>query len=305
MQTTTRLNYEELNVIGKYFHDEGDDYAHLVSITRQKVAALRTEWEGDAAENFFNEMDNVLIPALARVSQSLIISQEVLIKVMKTVYEADQETTSYFKDVGTGGEDFGAGMFNDALGGSSGAGAEDFGAGAFTQAGGLAGSGGSAGSSDSADPLQGTGSAVDPFKTPSAETQSSAETQPAAETPPASTSAGGGGGGGGGGSSSGLQGDLSRLGSGLGGQPASSASVGGSSGGAESLPDHNFGGDSSGSGGAGAVQSVQTGGASSGSDGSVSTGAENLAAGVAGVVGSAAIGGAAKVIKNTQENGDK
>ena len=305
MPTTTRVNYDELNIIAKWFRNEGEDYAQIISSTRQKVAALRTEWEGDAADKFFEEMDNVLLPALHRVSQGLIISQEVLIKVMKTVFDADQETGSYFKEVGGGGggDDFGAGMFNSALdgsqgGASTGAAGDDFGAGTFGQAGDAAGA---AGSPDSTDHFHVTGNAVDVFKTPEAETQTAAETPPAT---PVTPGAGGGGGGAGGGGSSGLQGDLQRLGAGLGGQPGSSTAAGGSSGGAQNLPDHNFGGSSGGGGGGGGATSA-AGGAPGGGDTGGPSGNESLAAGIAGVAGSAAVGGAAKVLKGQQEQDGK
>ncbi|MCX6080278.1 MAG: WXG100 family type VII secretion target [Chloroflexi bacterium] len=299
MQNTTRVNYDELNIISKKFHDEGDDYAQLISSTRQKMAALRSDWEGDAADKFFDEMENILLPALNRLSQGLIVSQEVLSKIMKTIYEADQETGSYFQGVEAGGEDFGAGMFNAALGAGSGTGAggEDFGAGLFNQAGGAAepGTGADGGPSETTDHFKISGSAVEVFQTPEA------EAQPAAEIPPGAASAGGGGGGGGG-SSSGLQGDLKGLGSGLGGQPGSSASVGGSSGGAESLPDHVFGGGGSAVGGGASGSGLPSQGGGSGAEVPASSGSEGVTAGIAGVVGSAAVGGAAKIIKDKQEN---
>jgi len=320
MQMTTRVNYDELLPISKKLHDEGEDFAQLLSATRQKMAALRTEWEGEAADKFFDEMETSLLPAIKKLSQGLIISQEVLHKIMRTIHEADQETGTFFRDGGSGGEDFGAGKFNDALGGlgvaggiAAGAGGEDFGAGLFNQAGGESGTPGASGPGTGADSGSGGPSETTDHFTPDkkdmepfATTES--ETGKPEETPPAESGAGGGGGGGGAGvSGQGLQGNLDGMGSGLGSQPASNAFVGGSSAGAEGLPDHIFGGGgSSGGGGSGLSQGGggSAGGGSAGGesgasgDGGVAAGV----AGVAGVAGSAAVGGAAKVIKSKQDD---
>ncbi len=106
MKHTIRINYDELNIISKIFHDEGENYSQLLSSTRQKMAALRSEWVGEAADEFFEEMENVLLPAVHRLSQSLNVSQEVLNKIMLTIYKADQETASFFRDGDTDGQDF-------------------------------------------------------------------------------------------------------------------------------------------------------------------------------------------------------
>ena len=87
MENITRLKYDDLNIISKKFHNEAEDYAQLHSFTLIKVDALRGQWEGEAAEKFFDEMDAVLLPALKRVSQSLDFSQQALVKIMKIVYD--------------------------------------------------------------------------------------------------------------------------------------------------------------------------------------------------------------------------
>jgi WXG100 family type VII secretion target len=77
-----QLNYDELSTIAKKFKDEGEDAFKLHSATRQRVRDLHKEWIGDAAENFFDEMENELLPALQR-SKALHFSQDVVSDIMK------------------------------------------------------------------------------------------------------------------------------------------------------------------------------------------------------------------------------
>ncbi len=311
MQNVTKVNYDELTLISKKLHDEGDDYIQLLSTTRQKIAALHSEWEGEAADKFFEDMENTLLPAIRRLSHGLIFSQETLNNIMKIISEADQETVSFFSN----GADFGAGGFAAALGagviglGASGA---DFGAGLFNQAGESstppatpgAGTVPSASSGEAGAAGQ-TGASTGPTAAQAAQEQTPPPPPPPT-TPPTPASGSAAGGGGGGASSQGMQGGLDGMGSGLGGQPASSSSVGGSSGGAESLPDHAFGGGGSSGGGGlpsqgGGVSSGAGSGSPAGGD-SGASGGGGVAAGVAGVVGSAAVGGVAKILKDKQDN---
>jgi WXG100 family type VII secretion target len=302
MSTTTRINYDELTLISKKFHNEGEDAAQIHSTTHQKISALRSEWVGEAADKFFEEMEGELLPGVKRLSLALVAAQDAVNNIMKTIYEADGETASYFKDGLGAGEDFGASKFGDALGDLPGQGENTTGG-----TGGLPGDSGSSQTPGSTDPTStnpdGTGAptgaydtkALEPFKTEQSETTT--ETTP---PEPAAASTGAGGGGGGGSSSQGLQGDLKNLGAGLGGVPANNAFVGGASGGAESLPDHSFGSAGASNAGSSTPQSP-AGGASNAGQTASSDGGGAAAAGAAGVAGSAAIGAAAKILKEKQD----
>jgi WXG100 family type VII secretion target len=296
MAHIAQVNYDETNSIAKNMHSDGDDLVQLHSQTRQRVQALRSEWVGDAAEAFFEEMEGELLPALQRVSGGLFMGVEILNKIMKIIHEADEETAQYFKN--DLNDDFGAGLFGSALDGVPGSvpggttAGDDFGASKFEDA--LqAGQGdpsqpGTAGQESSAS----AGSQYMEMQPPS-----STDT-PAAETPPAETQAApeaGGGGGGGGGSSQGMQGDLQGLGTGVGGNAQAVNTVGG---GPQGMPDHIYEGSTGGSAGAGTPQTGSTVG--SGAPQEQSSGGLAGAAGVAGVLGAAAAG-AAKILKNEND----
>src|SRR5512140_2047380 len=108
MAHISQVNYEETSSIAKNIHSDGDDLVQLHSQTRQRVHALRSEWEGEAADAFFEEMESELLPALQRVSGAWCLGEDILNKIMKIIHEADEETAQYFKNDLNGG--LGAGL---------------------------------------------------------------------------------------------------------------------------------------------------------------------------------------------------
>ncbi len=296
MSNMIQLNYDDLHKIVKTLNNEGDDTIQILSDTRQRVQNLHGEWSGEAADKFFAEMEVELLPALKRLANACDMAQDKLLEIMKIIHEADQDTAGNF----TKG-DFSGGMFGAIPGGRPPGGAgEDFGAGKFNEAGQAAG-GGQPGDDFGAGQFNEAGQASQPNAAGSdvpsqSETPLGPDEQAATETPETTPEAsGGGGGGGGGGSSQGMQGDLQGLGTGSVG-PQQNAFAGAASGGAQNLPDHDFGGGS----GGGAVPPVgstpPTGGSQPTPDSS-----GGVVAGAAGLVGSAAVGAAVKAIKDKQD----
>lgn len=299
MSKILQLKYDELNTIVKTFNGEGEDFAQLVTTTRQRLQDLRKDWIGEAADKFFAEMEQDLLPALARVSRAHFFSQDVLMKVTKIIRETDEENANFFKNIFQSGDDFGASGFESALdgleiGGGGGLGG-DFGASEFESAvEGLDGSGGESG--DFGPPPAAGLSAITRDFTQGIDLESTKgdEKTPEAETP----SSGGGGGGGGAGSSQGLQGDLKNMGVGLVDQTPQTSSAG--SGAPQDLPDHLFGGAGSGSG-APQPPAAPGGGPASGGEPASESG-NAAAAGIAGAVGSAAVGAAVKAVKDAKKD---
>jgi WXG100 family type VII secretion target len=293
MPNISQVNYEESGLIAKNLHSDGDDLVQLYSQTRQRMQALRSEWAGDAAEAFFEEMEAELLPALQRVSGALFMGEEILNKIMNIIHQADEATAGYFNsDLN---DDFGAGLFGGALGGVIGG-----------VVGGTVGGGDAPGAGDPATPSQdslppaGTTPPVTIPVAPTGQPAAATTTPPPAATPPAADSGGGGGGGGGGSAAGGqgIQGDLKGLGTGVGNvQQVSSAGAG-----PQAMPDHVYEGSAGGSSGGGSAQPGPAGGG--GAPQEPSTGGAAGVAGAAGVLGAAAAG-AAKILKNDQNEPDK
>lgn len=272
-----QVNYDELSQISKLFRDDGDNLAQVYSTLRTELQALQHDWVGEAADAFYAEMEEVLLPALKRTYEALHLSSDMTREIMKLIHDADQETGGYFKvDFGA---DFGAGLFAQAgMGlGTGSPGGDDFGASEFEEA----------------IPGQGTDSGEGSPKIPTAPEVSKKDMEldepPASEKQTAAAASGGGGS-----SSSGAQGDLKGLGSALGAQPAQVSAVGGVE---PEIPDHVF--DSGAAAPAGGPESAPSGTGSAPASGEDSGG--GAAAGVAGAAGAAAIGAAAKALKDKSE----
>ena len=118
MTIMLQLKYDELRAIAKQCRDCGEDITLLFTKTRDRAQDLRGMWKGDAADKFFEEMDLVLLPPLKQTGVVLFAMQDVLLKVIKYVYEADQDTAKFFKqDVGFLGGFTGVGVAAEASGG--------------------------------------------------------------------------------------------------------------------------------------------------------------------------------------------
>jgi WXG100 family type VII secretion target len=297
-KNTFQLNFDELTSITKIFKDEGEDIARLHSSTRQRVRDMHKEWIGEAADKFFEEMETELLPALQRLTQALIHSQDATNEIMKIIRDADEETAGYFRDQ-LSGDDFGAAQFGAALEGlqRGRTAADDFGAGKFGEALGSVSGGGS--------PSSPADSGGAKFGEAAGGGQSAGEQRDGSQQPEkgemeTETTPAGGGSGGGSESSQGLQGDLKKMGAGLGSQAPQSASAGGGSG--TKMADHVY--SSGSSSGPGDKSQSATGGGTSGGGEQPSPEEGAGAAGAAGVAGAAAAGGAAKVIKDKQKKSE-
>lgn len=298
MGRIVRLNYDELRGIIHKFRDEGEDIVQLHATLRDRVRDLHKDWQGEAADDFFAEMEVVVLPAVSRLSKALFHAQDVLQKITRTIQEFDEDTKGFFNNDFTpiSPEHLGA------LGGAAGIGAASM-------------IGGMADGRPGGVPIpypnfdQGTAGGVPPADpaAPSSQSQGTAAgvgTQAAAAAAGQGAAAGAGSGGGGGGGSQagqGLQGGLGSMGGGVGAQVGSlggvSAGGGSAAGGGSQAPDHVYegsaGGGSSLGGGATPQTTQGSGGGAQGSAGGEGT----AAAGAAGMAGTAAAGGAAKAVK--------
>ena len=111
-----QLKYDELRTIAKQVRDSGEDFTMLHAKTRDRVHDLNGMWMGDAADKFFEEMEIKYLPPLQRTAMALFAMQDVLLKIIRLIYDSDQETVGYFKrDL----DQFG-GSLTGAIGGSAG-----------------------------------------------------------------------------------------------------------------------------------------------------------------------------------------
>jgi len=311
MMSLLQLNYDELSAIARQFRDEGEDLAQLHSNLIQRMQALHKDWIGEAADSFYAEMQENLIPALKRTCEALFLAEEATRKITSLVNQADEEISQRFQT--EFGADFGASIFAQAGAGlregaqplptvgetpevgNSGTGVfEDTlpGGGVTSgeplppvEEGGSAGAGDAgAGTSEALPPQNDVagGSSTPPSESGMEESTESEKESDSAEVAPAS----GGGGGGGSGDSSGAE-DANSLGSGLGAQPTNQFNM--VSGGESVMPENSYSGQSGGDAPEGKDSPPSGGGAEVSSSG---------ASTAAGIIGAAAVGVAGKVIRD-------
>ncbi len=75
-----------------------NDIEQARNTTNGKVQALHNnQWIGDAADKFFGEMEDHVLPAVARLVTALGTAADAVQKVAGTIQTFDQETQNYFK----------------------------------------------------------------------------------------------------------------------------------------------------------------------------------------------------------------
>ena len=328
-----QLNYAQMISGANQLREAGETITQLHFATLQRIQALRKEWEGEAAEKFFDEMDKV-IPATKRLAQALFLTQDAINGIVNIIRRADEETANYFRNHLDGDDepvvrdhrqgDAGGGVTVTSSDGES----EELSDNAPSSEDrpvvrdhrqGDAGGGGSEELPDNApsseDPFDSDdvgaggddGSSKDDFGQENSSQgggggsgKSEKETELESESSP-------GGGGGGDSSSSesqGIQGDLNNMGIGLSGQ-ASQVAYAGNESSAASAPDHIYSSGGSPEPVENETQSVANRGNAQPSpddkSGSLAAGMTGVAAAVA---GAAAARKAAKIIKEQQEGRD-
>ena len=101
MAGTTQVNYDEMNGIIKSLKTEEEEIMGLLKSTKTKVESLHNnQWVGQGADNFFNEMEQTVLPALARLAHALGVGADVAQDIVNTIRQADEETQSFFNNIG-------------------------------------------------------------------------------------------------------------------------------------------------------------------------------------------------------------
>ena len=98
MADRTELNGEQLQVIAKRFQSEADELNNLLSQTRNKVDGLHgSGWIGRAADQFNNEMQSLLLPAVQRLVAALQAASNQVNAIVKIYDDAQSQSQGFFK----------------------------------------------------------------------------------------------------------------------------------------------------------------------------------------------------------------
>ena len=284
MGLSVQLKYDELRTLVKHFKNEGEDLFALYIQTREKLDGLKSEWVGEGANKFFEEMEQEVLPALKRASEACFSSQNVLMRVLTIINDADLETKKFFTGSSFDFQHLRFPKFNTIFGGLP------------NQPGVVEGLTGN-GFGETSPPGESTSG--------SGETGAGTQSSGSEQTSTMGTTSGTGseaGSGGSTGTNQGGSGNTGSMGSGLGEQtPAGSSGAGSSaSAGSVGTPDHIYPG-TSGSEIGGSAGIDLAGGTGAGSE--ESPGGAGAAAAGAVVLGGAAAGGIGKAVRGKKGNG--
>jgi WXG100 family type VII secretion target len=101
MAGTTQVNYDDMQNIIKSLRSEEEEINQLLKQTQSKVESLHNnQWVGQGADQFFNEMEQSVLPALGRLGQALGVGANVAQQIINTIHQADEETKSFFSSLG-------------------------------------------------------------------------------------------------------------------------------------------------------------------------------------------------------------
>ncbi len=94
-----QAQYDQLGTIAGRFGRQAESTARVGSQVQRSMAALQQGgWEGEGAAAFFAEMEDEVLPALGRLSQTLQHSQEVMGQIIAILQQAEEEAAAVFKD---------------------------------------------------------------------------------------------------------------------------------------------------------------------------------------------------------------
>ena len=102
MTGTTQVDYSRMQSICNYMETDGEKIKDLLKKTKGQIENLRDgkHWEGEAAVKFFNEMDQTVLPALARLADALGSGAVIAREIADIIRKADEETQSFFNNLG-------------------------------------------------------------------------------------------------------------------------------------------------------------------------------------------------------------
>lgn len=98
MADRTEINGEQLAAIAKKFQSEADELNQLLGQTRNKVGTLHGGgWVGRGSDQFFNEMESLVLPAVQRLVAALNAASNQINAILKIYDDAQNQSQSFFK----------------------------------------------------------------------------------------------------------------------------------------------------------------------------------------------------------------
>jgi WXG100 family type VII secretion target len=97
MGRIVKLNYDFLRSQSSKWRSEQQDIDNLLKQTKSQVEGLHNnQWVGDAADKFFNEMEQKVFPSLGKLVHALGQGADATKKIEDTIRQHDEETKGFF-----------------------------------------------------------------------------------------------------------------------------------------------------------------------------------------------------------------
>ncbi len=93
-----QAEYNQLLTVAQRFKHNATTLATLRQRLQSIVGLLQHNWSGDAASRFFHEFETVVIPAIGRCHEVLLVAEQVTIHIRTLMRTAEEEAAALFKD---------------------------------------------------------------------------------------------------------------------------------------------------------------------------------------------------------------
>ncbi len=100
MGDKTVLDFQQLEQICKKFQQEADDLQGLYQDTKNRVDNLHSiGWVGRGSDKFFEESENMVLPAMSRLINAMRNASNILNNIMNLYQQAQEEASNPFRSL--------------------------------------------------------------------------------------------------------------------------------------------------------------------------------------------------------------
>ncbi len=100
MADKTQCNYDDMAEIANKLTSEAGDITQLITATRSKVEDLHGQnWIGEAADAFFKNMNDVVLPGFLRMASALMQAAATAGQISTTFQNAETEARNHFSSI--------------------------------------------------------------------------------------------------------------------------------------------------------------------------------------------------------------
>lgn len=123
---TVRSDYDQLTQIASKFSSMADGVQQTTQNVQSHMQTLQNgDWIGDSANKFYAEMQDVVLPAMKRLSDALQEAGRVTTQIRQIMQQAEQDVSGIMKLDGSAGGNSSGGAGDGAAGGASGGSSEN------------------------------------------------------------------------------------------------------------------------------------------------------------------------------------